>query len=83
MKIGDISALYQINNEMNLLLNLFLVLGYFKLKEYKNARAQSQEYIDKLGKSSAFGAEIPFTLRYLSTISLYYCEKETNTKNKN
>jgi len=56
MKIGDISALYQINNEMNLLLNLFLVLGYFKLKEYKNARAQSQEYIDKLGKSSAFGS---------------------------
>jgi hypothetical protein len=54
------------------------------MKEFKNARSLSQELITKLSNSTIFGFDgdlsIPFSLKYMSAISLYL---DQNVKNKN
>jgi len=44
-----------LDEAMNLLLNEIIILCFIKLKEYKNARAISQECILNLSKSNDLG----------------------------
>lgn len=79
------------DSEMNLLLNECLIFGFLKLKEYKNARSLAKECIKKLSKSGMFmvggqngeqSAEndnVPFALKFMSTVSIY---SESNSRNK-
>ena len=80
-----------VDSEMNLLLNECLIFGFLKLKEYKNARSLARECIKKLSKSGMFivsgqnggqsieSDNVPFALKFMSTISIY---SESNSRNK-
>ena len=74
-----------------MLFNICLIFGFIKLKEFKNARSLSKSCIQKLSKSSIFGFSknddgsqnfddnIPFSLKFMSAISLYL---ESNSRFK-
>ena len=86
-----ILALDEEESDMNMLLNICLIFGFIKLKEFKNARQLSKQCIQKLSKSSIFGFStnddgsenvddnIPFSLKFMSAICLYL---ESNSRFK-